>query len=231
MRASDRAYRTLMAEIISGELKPRTVLGEVEQATRLGVSRTPLREALNRLLAEGFLESAAARSVVVSEISLTQVRELYELREGLEVKAAKLAAQRADQTVFITLLEEFETAKSNLDTEQGIEFFYRLNARLDAAVDEAIQNEYLVAALRNVRTHMARIRRLASHNPRRLIQSAEETMLIIEAIANADAELAAHATQIHLYRSLQNVVGELELQNSSTISRINIEKEKTNEVA
>lgn len=231
MRASDRAYRALMADIIDGQLKPGTILGEVEQASRLGVSRTPLREALNRLQAEGFLETTSARSLVVSEVSLVQVRELYELREALEMQAAKLAAQRGDREIFQNLQREFESLTGDLDSQNQIELLYQLNARLDAAVDAAINNEYLVAALRNVRTHMARIRRLATHNPRRLAQSVAETLLIIEAIASGDSELAASSTQIHLRRSLANVAGELELANNQQISRIKIEKDKNNEVA
>ncbi|MEN9707532.1 MAG: hypothetical protein RIS31_1098, partial [Actinomycetota bacterium] len=96
MRASDRAYRKLLDEIVGGELPSGTVLGEVEQSERLGVSRTPLREAFNRLVADGMLDAEPGRGVVVSQLSLKTVTELYEVREGLEEQAARLAAQRAD---------------------------------------------------------------------------------------------------------------------------------------
>ena len=67
MRASDRAYRTLLDEIQSGALQPGAVLAEVEQSLRLGVSRTPLREALGRRAADGLVVQASARVTVVSD--------------------------------------------------------------------------------------------------------------------------------------------------------------------
>lgn len=206
MRASDRAYRKLLDEIVGGELPSGTVLGEVEQSERLGVSRTPLREAFNRLVADGMLDAEPGRGVVVSQLSLKTVTELYEVREGLEEQAARLAAQRADREVFKKLWDEFENSKSLiLGGEIGANIFYTLNAKFDDAIDEAIQNPYMVATLKNVRTHMSRVRRLARSNPARLLEAASETQLIVEAIATGDAALAAHATHVHLHKSHSRV--------------------------
>jgi DNA-binding GntR family transcriptional regulator len=206
MRASDRAYRKLLDEIVGGELPSGTVLGEVEQSERLGVSRTPLREAFNRLVADGMLDAEPGRGVVVSQLSLETVTELYEVREGLEEQAARLAAQRADRDVFKKLWEEFENSKSLISGgEIGANVFYTLNAKFDDAIDDAIQNPYMVATLKNVRTHMSRVRRLARSNPARLLEAANETQLIVEAIATGDAALAAHATHVHLHKSHSRV--------------------------
>ena len=206
MRASDRAYRKLLDEIVGGELPAGTVLGEVEQSERLGVSRTPLREAFNRLVADGMLDSESGRGVVVSQLSLETVTELYEVREGLEEQAARLAAQRADREVFKKLWDEFENSKGLiLGGEIGANIFYELNAKFDDAIDEAIQNPYMVATLKNVRNHMARVRKLARSNPARLLEAASETQLIVEAIATGDAALAAHATHVHLHKSHSRV--------------------------
>ena len=88
MRASDRAYRTLLDEIQSGRLAAGAVLGEVEQAARLGVSRTPLREALGRLAADGLVVQQSPRVTVVSDVDAGDIRELFELRRALEETAA-----------------------------------------------------------------------------------------------------------------------------------------------
>jgi len=92
VRASDRAYRVLLDEIQSGDLAPGTVLAEVEQSVRLGVSRTPLREALGRLLADGLVVQPSPRLTVVSDIDAGDIRELFEVRRALEATAARLAA-------------------------------------------------------------------------------------------------------------------------------------------
>ena len=82
-RASDRAYQTLRDEIVEWELRPGSVLGEVEQSTRLGVSRTPLREALTRLMADGLVSSQSGRGLVVTDLSLASIREIFEVRQAL----------------------------------------------------------------------------------------------------------------------------------------------------
>lgn len=110
MRASERAYRALREEIVEWRLLPGTVLAEVEQSERLGLSRTPLREALGRLSAEGLTETARGRGVVVTDISLEDVDELFELREALECRAAALAAQRGEASVFAALHAELRDA-------------------------------------------------------------------------------------------------------------------------
>jgi DNA-binding GntR family transcriptional regulator len=88
--------------------------------------------------------------------------------------------------------------------------YYELVARLDAAIDEAVQNPLLVATLTGVRTHVARIRRLAHDNPERLREAAREHLMIVDAIVDGSESLAAHATQLHLHRSLKNILGSIE---------------------
>ncbi|BAS12952.1 2-methylcitrate dehydratase 2 [Arthrobacter sp. Hiyo8] len=111
MRASDKAYAALREDIIEWRLAPGTVLAEVEQSERLGVSRTPVREALGRLSAEGLTTAAGGRGVVVTDISLEDIDELFELRETLEGKAAALAAVRGERPVFERLHAELLRAR------------------------------------------------------------------------------------------------------------------------
>ena len=204
MRASDRAYRTLLDEIQSGALAPGTVLAEVEQASRLGVSRTPLREALGRLAADGLVAQQSARVTVVTDVDSGDIRELFELRRALEESAARLAAERADAAAFAALADEF--ASASIDGQQGLDAYYGLIARFDAELDAAVGNDYLTSALRNVRTHLVRVRRLARDNPGRLAASVAEHRLIASAIATRDADLAAHATHVHLHNALAAIL-------------------------
>ncbi|MCU1514632.1 MAG: GntR family transcriptional regulator [Microbacteriaceae bacterium] len=211
MRASDRAYSLLREEILSGELPAGALLAEVEQSTRLGVSRTPLREALSRLAADGLVSTHSGRGVVVTDVSIERVTELFEVRQALEEQAARLAARRRDIPVFEALQAEFRQAHSLLGNgEAGLREYYALVARLDAAIDDAVDNPFLVATLAGVRTHIARIRRLSQDNPERLREAAQEHLMIVDAIVDGSESLAAHATQLHLYRSLKNILGSIE---------------------
>ena len=208
-RASDRAYATLLEEIQSGALAPGTVLAEVEQAARLGVSRTPLREALQQLSAAGLVEQQSPRVTVVSGIDADDIRSLFEIRRALEESAARLAAERGDAEQFGALASEFALAGASLGAATGRDDYYALIARFDAAVDAAVDNDYIAAALRTVRTHLVRVRRMARDNPERLAASVAEHRLIAEALAERDGELAAHATHVHLRNALTSILDSL----------------------
>jgi DNA-binding GntR family transcriptional regulator len=207
VRASDRAYATLLDEIQDGALPPGTVLGEVEQAARLGVSRTPLREALGRLAADGLVAQQSPRVTVVTPIDADDIREIFEVRRALEESAARLAAERGDAAAFAALEREF--AGADLVGAEGLDAYYGLIARFDRELDGSVANDYLTAALRTVRTHLVRVRRLARDNPDRLAASVAEHRLIASAIAARDADLAAHATHVHLHNALSNILESL----------------------
>ncbi|MCD4850170.1 GntR family transcriptional regulator [Arthrobacter sp. AK01] len=206
MRASDRAYNALREDIIEWRLRPGTVLAEVEQSERLGVSRTPVREALSRLTAEGLTTAAGGRGVVVTDISLDSIDELFELRETLEVRAAALAAQRGEPGVFAELHAQLLLAPELLSDEDPARHeYYALVSRLDDAIDSAISNSYLAQAMRSLRVHLVRVRRLAADDAARLHAAAAEHAAIAEAIAAGNPRLAEAATTLHLHRSLTHV--------------------------
>lgn len=208
MRASDRAYRAIVEEIQNGDLAPGVVIGEVEQAARLGVSRTPMREAIGRLVADGLVRQQSARVLVVAGFDADDIRALFETRRALEETAARLAASRGDRAEFRALAAAFRGAHPETGAEEA-DAYYALIARFDGAIDGAVANAYLTQALRPIRAHLARARRLARDNAARLRASVTEHALIAEAIAAGDPELAAHATHIHLHHALTSILGSI----------------------
>ncbi|THG29572.1 GntR family transcriptional regulator [Naasia lichenicola] len=211
VKASDRVYDTIREDILSGRLPSGTPLSEVELADRLGVSRTPLRAALSKLAAEGLVDTSQGRTGVVPEVSAASVAELFELREALEVHAARLAARRGDPAVFSTLASEFADARRVL-RDKGRSDYYDVVSRFDEALDVAIDNRSLRAALDTSRLHLVRARRLASDNPERLLQAAVEHGAICRAIAAGDEALATSATIVHLRASLATILSTLQLR-------------------
>lgn len=206
-KASDRAYFTLLDEIQSGTLPAGTVLGEVEQASRLGVSRTPLREAIRRLVADGLVEQQSPRVTVVTGVDTDNIRQLFEVRRALEESAARLAAVRGDAAEFAELAAEFARVQPGAPEE--LDAYYALIERFDHALDAGADNSYLTAALRTVRTHLVRVRRMARDQPTRLAESVAEHRLIAEALADRNGDLAAHATHVHLHNALRNILESL----------------------
>ena len=214
VKASDRAYATLLDEIQSGELAPGAVLAEVEQSTRLGVSRTPFREALAKLTAEGLAVQVSPRITAVAPIDAGEIRKLFEVRRALEEAACRLAATNvriglASSLAFTELVMRLERAGADLSSPTTREAYYRVVSELDGAIDNALDNEYLISALRTIRTHLVRVRRMAADHPDRLMLSVSEHVTIARAIADGDAELAAHATHVHLKSSLTSILSYL----------------------
>ncbi|ATG55214.1 GntR family transcriptional regulator [Brachybacterium ginsengisoli] len=218
MRASDRAYVTLREEIVDGDLLPGALLGEVEQSMRLGISRTPLREALSRLIADGLAEPSRGRGIVVSAVSLDAAPHLFDLRLALETLAARRAAERAAEPhdgaalreSFATLAIRFDEATADLAAGVDPTDYYTLTADLDAALDAACGNPFLADSLAGLRLHLGRLRRLARHSPDRLAASAREHAAIARAIALGDPDLAAATTTVHLHQALAHLRGPVE---------------------
>lgn len=202
--ASDRAYADLLDGIQSGALPAGFVLGEVEQAERLGISRTPMREALRRLAADGLVVQQSPRVTVVSDLDADDIRALFEIRRALEESSARLAAARGSAGLFADLAEEF--AHVDLAGAAGRDAYYALIARFDATLDAAVDNDYIASALRTVRTHLVRVRRMARDKPARLAASAAEHRTIAQALAARDGDLAAHATHVHLHNALTGIL-------------------------
>ncbi|WP_028279768.1 GntR family transcriptional regulator [Arthrobacter sp. H5] len=218
MRASDRAYDVLRADIIEWRLAPGTVLAEVEQSARLGVSRTPLREALSRLTAEGLTAPQSGRGVVVTDVSLEKMTGLFDVRLALDCTAAALAAQRRTPTGFDQLAARFEAADTLISSgDRGQHQYYALVAELDAAIDAAASNPYLLQAQRQLRTQLTRVRRLARDNTARLLASATEHAQIARSIALGNPDLAVASTKVHLHNSLQHLLAAKNDVDQSTI--------------
>ncbi len=219
MRASDTAYAALRDDILYWNTPPGTVFAEVEQAARLGLSRTPIREAFARLTAEGLLVALPGRGLVVSDLSRETIIELFELRVVLESEAARLVALRRDPAAFIALRDQFLAVPALLEHDDDRREYYALVERLDAAMDEAARSRFLIAAIRKLRPQLIRVRRLARDNPERLATAAAEHLTIVEAIVDGDSQLAANATSIHLKMSLKNILNAVDTATDAVTTR------------
>lgn len=206
MKASDKAYDILKNEILNNVLEPGTAIAEVEQADRLGISRTPLRTAINRLKAEGLVTAGEGRGTTVAPISWKKVDQLYELRRALDTLAVSLAATRGDSQVFQKLSQLFLDAAQTVGAEgSDLTSYYQLVAELDQAIDEAAANDFLTQAQASLRLQLIRVRKLSKTNRERLAQAAHEHALIARSIATKDPQLAQAITTVHLNNSLENI--------------------------
>ena len=122
----DAAYREVKGNVLSGRLAPDSIVDESAIAQALGTSKTPVRQALNRLAAEGFIRILPQRGTLVNRISLTDIQQVFLIRQLLEPEASELAALRATPaqvSLLKRLDEEFESSDElNPDLDKHTEF-------------------------------------------------------------------------------------------------------------
>ncbi|QVJ02695.1 GntR family transcriptional regulator [Nocardiopsis eucommiae] len=169
---------------------PGTHLNETRLAERLGVSRTPLREALHRLTRDGLVRISPGRGAFVTEIALRDVVHHFQMREALETHAVRLCARAEERSVFAELERRFLEWCSRFEDGSDADDadYYALTERLDAEVSEGAANPYLADALTSVRQHLRRLRRIARRTPARMALSAREHALICAAVSEGDEE-------------------------------------------
>lgn len=204
MRRAQKVYAALRDQIIDGGLPPGSPLPEQEVSQRFDASRTPIREALQRLSREGLVELVPGKGAFVAEIHLPDIIELFQLREALEPLAARLAARAQDRSVIVPLLEALDEAPAMI-AERPTDY-YALTHRIDSGISSLTQNNRLARTLEEIWSQARRARLIARMNPQRLREAAEEHRIILQSILAGDEDGAEEATRTHLRRSLRNIV-------------------------
>lgn len=198
----DQAYAMIKDAILSGRFEPGRRLVEQETANLLGLSRSPVREAFRRLEQEGYLKASRA-GVIVEQVSLKDVHDLYYVRQRLEGMACALAAERAggdDITHLRQILSAMETALKEKNQEQVTRTGYEFHNMLYTLSD----NRYLVDTLTLLSEQIRRFRSLNVEIPQRGLDALKEHRRVVDAIARHDATEADRLSQEHVERSWEH---------------------------
>jgi DNA-binding GntR family transcriptional regulator len=207
---ADQVHAQLKEEIELGELAPGTPLSELSLVERTGASRTPVREALRRLAAEGLVDLVPRQGARVSRVSARSIRDLFEFRALLEPAAVRQATQAAAadpdlQREFSAMRDAFARTLEQPPSTARSRSFYELADRFDWAVVGATRNEHLRRTIAELRPHTARLRNLSHLDPRRVEVSVSEHLAVCDALLAGDADTAAAALAGHLERSLETI--------------------------
>lgn len=180
---------SLRESIIKGELHPGQKLTEPELADRLGISRTPIREAFRQLESEGFLTVIPRRGAVVSSISQEEIEDFYEIKSLLEGYAARIAASRITARD-IEKLEKLNDQLLELARQEDVEAFFRKNNEFHNTFIALCGNDKLLEIRLGLVQRFLRFRLQALSVPGRLMKSVEQHKLIIDALSRKDGDLA-----------------------------------------
>ncbi len=197
---ADRAYVTLREEIITAQVAPGTLLREEELTARLELGRTPIREAIQRLRREGYVTILPRRGTLVSEISITDLAAIYEVRARLESWGARLAAERAgagDRAEAEGLLADLEAVASD-----DYEALLTTDRRIHRFAYRCAKNPFLAETLDHYHNLSLRIlhvamRRYPALTPQ-LDHVVHDQRQLLEAIRAGDGDAAERVAATHI---------------------------------
>jgi DNA-binding GntR family transcriptional regulator len=201
---SEDVYWQLRREIVRGELRPNQPLAEIDMAERLNVSRTPVRESMQRLAADGLVVSRRRRWLVY-EHSKQEIKEIYEVRLALEGYAARLASQRISDAQVEELARLRESASADGQLTVRVEHNEVFHNQLVAIAG----NERLTSMLAHNR-NFAFNRQVASlYTPADLAVSGSQHTRLVEAVLARDGDAAERAAREHIQSALEIIIARL----------------------
>lgn len=207
----------LLGRILRGELQPGERISPPEIASALGVSITPVRDAVNLMAAEGLVTITPRRGTVVSPVSIRDLEELYEIRLMIEPRAAELAAKRATEQELARMRDlaerlEAQPSASNATVEDLETYLEEIStdAEFHAAVVNAAANGRLSSLYDGLRTHVLIARAIFPRLYRSQPHRRGEHQRILDAVAAHDGPAARAAMVIHLQQALSDTMRHIE---------------------
>lgn len=203
----DATYRVLVDAITAGSLAPGERITQEEIAEQLGVSRSPVLQALRLLKRDGFIEDAAGRGVQVAQLDVRWVANLYQVRGALDALAAQLAAQSRYEIDPAILALGREVSRGD-DLRAAIDADMAFHNAIYVASGNPLIEESAQRYWMHLRRVMGAVHRVARHRA----SLWDEHQAIADAIAQGDAERAVMLSNLHIERARTNLVSELDKQ-------------------
>lgn len=213
----DVVFNTLRRAILTGQLKPGERLMEVHLANKLGVSRTPIREAIRKLELEGLVVMIPRRGAEVAKISEKSLQDVLEVRRALDEFIVELATSRITKEQLNRLKEaasEFETATKDQDTAT----IAKADVAFHDIIMEATGNLRLKQLVNNLAEQMYRYRFVYLKDNSIHSQLVKEHKDIYQAISQKDTEAAKKAARIHIDNQEKSIINHIRTENGGDIN-------------
>lgn len=195
----EKALAKLRDAIVLGQLPPGSMISEQDLADQLHISRTPTREALLQLRAEGLIEFVPNRGVRITVPSIEHLADMYSLRAGIEGYCAMLLARRADRQRVVDVLDGALGEQRRIIDAEDHSAWVVANMDFHLALVEACKNSLMVDSIRSVASHAMRIGHSINEAVRiRMEQSLVEHRMIVDAIRSGDPATAFRHVESHL---------------------------------
>jgi DNA-binding GntR family transcriptional regulator len=216
----DLVFSNLREMIISGYFRPGENLSEREIAEKLGVSRTPVREAFQRLEQEGIVIYTPKKGVTVPSFNTEQLKHIYHVREHMEGLSARLLAEKKAIHVVKEMRENVELASKENDVKQQA----MINGKFHQLMAEGTENPYLISIFQTLRSQIGLIRSTSLSYQDRLKTNLVEHLQICDAIESGDANHAEEIARRHIRNSMNSALSKLEMESKLESLKWNINK-------
>jgi DNA-binding GntR family transcriptional regulator len=202
------AYKQIKEAILSGALRPLELITEDHIAERLGLSRTPVREAFGLLAAEGLIVVIAKRGSFVAPLSVDDILELYQIRMPLECMTARIAAETIsdDDIAALELLVKLELAQ---ESKRSVQTSLAHSQEFHAIVISCANNRRLEALLKQLQSQTHRARALWPSTRSRLNETWREHAQFVEALKARDPDAAERLMREHLDRARETTLAQM----------------------
>ena len=201
---NQKVYRVLKEAIIKGFLEPGTKLLENKIAEEMQVSRTPVREAMQKLVAEGFVKTTPNQTMVVTEVSPEDVKEVLQIRGVLEGLAARITAKKINRQE-IGELENVVAQMSLHVSKENLSSYCKADDEFHDLILNICGNKWIIQIRDNLSSFIYRFRIKSLSVPGRLKHSLEEHQAIMESLQKRNSAEADRLSQIHMENTVINI--------------------------
>lgn len=190
----EKAYQLIKSKIISCEYKPSTFLNETELMEEVGASRTPIREALNKLEQENLVRIVSKKGIKVSELMVQDIRDVYQVRALIEPHIIRVWGKDISKEQLAKYKVDCQNARTNIGNSEK----YFLDDALHTMIIDVCQNAYLTQMMSHLHDQNLRIRVIAGYTSKRLEKSIDEHIVVTDCLLADDYDGAEQAMIVHL---------------------------------
>ena len=204
---NEQAYDHLQKLITDGQLSYHEIYSETKLAKELGISRTPFRDAIHRLVQEGYIDIIPSKGFRLHQITERDVIETFQIRTALETYCTMQIARDVKEKNNANLRPFFkeldwlmENMKEVMENDQGIDEFCEYDFRFHRKIIDYLENEQFSSVFASFLYRMKRLAKLSLQHDGRMAQTVEEHQAILDAMKNGDTEHIYEITMVHMDR-------------------------------
>jgi DNA-binding GntR family transcriptional regulator len=212
----DYAYEEIWKRVIMIGGSEEQRLSDVTLAEQLGMSRTPVRQALERLVQEGLVRSDPRRGFWTNTFTTKDINEIYELRGALEVLAVRLAAPRLSQEDLKAQLEALYAVRAELDTHPVLRFL-QVDIRLHMLITRASNNARLIHSLSMLRSQLCMFQMQDTFYPERMVIALNDHEQVLMALLVGNVDEAADCLSRHIHHAKEGVLADIFLEGKEDV--------------